>query len=602
MHDLNLVITIAVGLSAALVLGYVTHRLRLSPILGYLLAGIVVGPKTPGFVADAGLAAQLAEIGVVLLMFGVGLHFHVKDLLAVRRVAVPGAVGQSLAATALGVALALAAGWTLGQGLLLGIGLSVASTVVLIRGLEDSGRLEETAGRVAVGWLVVEDLFTVLVLVLLPVVADSASGTGSAGSVAGAVGLALGKIAVLVGVVLYGGARVIPWALTHVARTRSRELFTLTVLVIALAVATLSATVFGVSMALGAFLAGMVVGQSKLSYQAAADALPLRDAFAVLFFVSVGMLFDFEFLVSHPGFVLGALAIVLVAKPLVAVGLVAVLGYSSRTALTVAIGLAQIGEFSFILADAGRKLRIMPEAGHSVLVAAALISITLNPLLFRCLDPLDAWLRARPRLWRLLNQRAERRGREANRTAARTREGEGPRAVVAGFGPVGQTVVRILRDFGIEPVVIDLNVDTVTALSAAGTDAIYGDASRADVLVAAGIERAKYLFVTLPDMGRRIPVVTTAKDLNSGLRIFVRARYLSERLLLDSVGATAVAYEEAEAAVALSRFLLEDVGVSRERIESEAARLRGELAIDSRVPSIATRAVEPPLEEPSEPR
>jgi len=374
------------------------------------------------------------------------------------------------------------------------------------------------------------------------------------------------------------------------------------VLVVALAVATVSATVFGVSMALGAFLAGMVVGQSKLSHQAAADALPLRDAFAVLFFVSVGMLFDAAFLLAHPGFVLGALAIVLVAKPLVAIGLVAMLGYSSRTALTVAIGLAQIGEFSFILADAGHKLGIMPAAGHSVLVAAALLSITLNPLLFRCLDPIDRWLRAHPRAWRLLNQRAERRGMEANAATADAPETEGARAVVAGYGPVGQTVVRILRDFGIEPVVVDLNVDTVTALSSKGQRAIYGDASRADVLVAAGIERAKYLFVTLPDMGRRIPVVTTAKELNEGLRIFVRARYLAERALLEDVGATAVAFEEAEAAVALARFLLDDVGVGRERIEAEAARIRDELALTHAPAPLAALSAEPPLEEQTEPR
>jgi CPA2 family monovalent cation:H+ antiporter-2 len=391
-HNLDLVITIAVGLSAALVLGYVTQRLRLSPIVGYMLAGILVGPHTPGFVADAALASQLAEIGVMLLMFGVGLHFHVKDLLAVRRVALPGAIGQSIAATALGLALALAVGWTAGQGLLLGIGLSVASTVVLIRGLEDSGRLEETAGRVAVGWLVVEDVFTVLVLVLLPVLADA--GTGASGSVAGAIALALGKIAVLVGVVLYGGGKAIPWILTHVARTLAR-LFTLTVLVVALAVATVSATVFGVSMALGAFLAGMVVGQSKLSHQAAADALPLRDAFAVLFFVSVGMLFDAAFLLAHPGFVLGALAIVLGAKPLVAIGLVAMLGYSSRTALTVAIGLAQIGEFSLHPGRRGPQARSCRRRGTASRRRPP-CSITLNPLLFRCLDPIDRRLRAHP--------------------------------------------------------------------------------------------------------------------------------------------------------------------------------------------------------------
>jgi CPA2 family monovalent cation:H+ antiporter-2 len=587
MHDLDLIITLSVALAAALVLGYVTNRLRLSPILGYLLAGVAVGPQTPGFVADAGLAAQLAEIGVVLLMFGVGLHFHLKDLLAVRSVAVPGAIGQSLVATALGVGLAVLAGWGVGEGAVLGIGLSVASTVVLIRGLEDSGRLEGVPGRVAVGWLVVEDILTVLVLVLLP--ALGSSGPQGSASPLLEVGWSLAKIGLFAALVLLAGGRVIPWMLIQVARSKSRELFTLTVLVTALAIATVSATVFGVSMALGAFLAGMVVGQSRVSHQAAADALPLRDAFAVLFFVSVGMLFDFAFVVAHPGFVLGALAIVLLAKPLTAVLIVAVLGYSTRTALTVAIGLAQIGEFSFILAEVGRRLGMLPAVGHSVLVAVALISITLNPLLFRALAPIEAWIERRPRLWRRLNRGAVARGEAANRSAAGTIAQDEVHAVVAGFGPVGQTVTRILRDFGLRPVVVDLNVDTVTALARRGQPAVYGDASRADVLSAAGIQRARYLIVTLPDLPSRIPVVLAARELNPDVRVFVRARYLRERGMLEEVGTTAASYEEAEAAVALSEFLLRDIGTPASRIAEESAKIRDEFQV-SPPPAVATEA------------
>src|SRR5688572_18293340 len=318
MHNIDLILTLTLGVSSALNLGYITQRLGLSPILGYLLAGIAAGPYTPGPVADARLASQLAEVGVILLMFGVGLHFHLKDLLAVKAIAIPGAVGQSVVATALGALIAWGAGWTLGSGIVLGIAISVASTVVLMRVLVDNKALDTPQGHVAVGWLIVEDILTVLVLVLLPVVASSAGKGGGAAAIAGSLGLALLKIGVLVFLVLVLGSRVIPWILTLVARTRSRELFTLAVLALALVVATTSAVVFGASMALGAFLAGMVVGQSKVSEQAAADALPMRDAFAVLFFVSVGMLFDPRFLLQQPVLVLAVLGVILIAKPLVA--------------------------------------------------------------------------------------------------------------------------------------------------------------------------------------------------------------------------------------------------------------------------------------------
>lgn len=578
MHDYGLIFTLTIGLTVALLLGYVTQRIGLSPILGYLLAGIAVGPYTPGPVADSHVAGQFAEVGVILLMFGVGLHFHLKDLLAVKGIAIPGAVGQSLVATGLGTLVAWELGWGIAGGVVLGIAISVASTVVLMRGLEEKGALASPEGHIAVGWLIVEDVFTVLVLVLLPVVATSLQqgGIGTA-ALLKSIGFACLKIALLAVVVLVGGGRAVPWILTRVARTRSRELFTLAVLSIALAIATGAAHFFGASMALGAFLAGMVVGQSKESHQAAADALPMRDAFAVLFFVSVGMLFDPRFLLQQPALVLSVMGIILVAKPAVALVMVLGLGYSVRTALTVAVGLAQIGEFSFILADQANKLKVLPQAGQSVLVAAALLSISLNPLLFRAAQPLESWLAARPALWRILNARAEARGRAVNAQAPR--RSTRTRAVVVGYGPVGQTVSRLLKTFEIEPVIVDLNVDTVSRLAAEGAAAYYGDAAKAEVLKAAGVGEAKYLVLTLPSREARVPVILEARRLNPDLRILVRARYLHEKQALEDLGVTAVSYEEAEAAVGLSELLLRAEGAPEARIQSEGDRIRTEFDV-----------------------
>src|SRR5688500_900917 len=375
MHDLPLITTIAAAFTAAWVLGILTQKLRLSPIVGYLLAGIVIGPHTPGYVGDAKIASQLAEVGVILLMFGVGLHFHLKDLLAVRTVAVPGALGQSLVATLLGLAVAASFGWPVRSGLVLGMAMAVASTVVLMRVLMDNRMLDTTHGHVAVGWLIVEDVLTVIVLVLIPALGTSQGAAAGGGHAAESpaslwvtLPIALLKLAALVAILLVAGSKVIPWVMVRVARLRSRELFTLTVLVMAIAVAAASQYVFGASMALGAFLAGMVVGQSPVSQQAAADALPLRDAFAVLFFASVGMLFDPAFLLREPGLVMAALGIVMIGKPLAALVIVALIGYPARTGLTVALGLAQIGEFSFILSELGRQHGLVNEAGHNVLV------------------------------------------------------------------------------------------------------------------------------------------------------------------------------------------------------------------------------------------
>jgi CPA2 family monovalent cation:H+ antiporter-2 len=583
MHDFSLIATLALGLSASLILGYAAQRLGLSPILGYLLAGIAIGPFTPGLVADSHIASQFAEMGVILLMFGVGLHFQLKDLLAVKSIALPGAIGQSLVATALGTLVGWGFGWGLGGGVVLGIAISVASTVVLIRGLTDRNALSSPEGHIAVGWLIVEDIFTVLVLVLLPVVTASLEqGSGGMGDIVTSMGVAILKLGIMGVVLLVGGGKVVPWLMSKVARTRSQELFTLAVLTFALVIAIASAYLFGASMALGAFLAGMVVGQSALSHQAAANALPMRDAFAVIFFVSVGMLFDPQFIFSQPKLVIAVLGIILIAKPIAALLIVILFGYSIRTALTVAVGLAQVGEFSFILAELARRLDVLPQEGYSVLVASALVSISLNPLLFKASDWVEARLRYRAKLWGLLSDRAEERGREMNtETAAKLArmEPDKVRAVVVGYGPVGKTLTGILKGFGIHPVIVDLNIDNVARLSEEGFSAIYGDAGNSDILKAAGVDRAKYLAITLPDLLGRIPVIVAARELNENLIILSRARYLAERATLEEFGVTEVCYEEAEAAVGLSECLLRAEGAEEQKISEESRRIRLEFAL-----------------------
>jgi CPA2 family monovalent cation:H+ antiporter-2 len=571
-HDLPLVTTVAAGLGGACVLGVAARRVGLSPIVGYLLAGIAIGPFTPGFVGDVGLAAQLAEIGVILLMFGVGLHFHLNELLAVRGVALPGALVQSAGATVLGFVVGRLMGWSDASGLVFGMALAVASTVVLMRELEAHRLLDTAAGHVAVGWLIVEDILTVVVLVVIPVL--GAAGTSGSG-VALTLALALGKLALLVALVLVAGARVVPLVLERVARLRSRELFTLTVLAIAVSVATVSSVFFGVSMALGAFLAGMVVGQTRVSEQAAVDALPLRDAFAVLFFVSVGMLFDPWVVGREPRLFLLAMGIVLLAKPVFAALVVAVLGYPLRTGLVVAVGLAQIGEFSFIVGEVARQGGLLPPSAYSVLVAAAILSISLNPALFSSLDRLEGFVRARPWLWRALNARAERRGRALNASLGPSVAASDtpPLAVVVGYGPVGREVDRLLREGGLDTVVVDQSLETVVALREQGRRALFGDASHADILRQAGLPEARYLVVTLPHSVNRAPMILAARRMSPACRILVRARYLRERAELEQAGADAACYEEAEAATAL------------------AGLVRSELRRDGFPPSVEAAAV-----------
>jgi len=563
MHDVDLILTLTAGLSAALVLGFLTQWLRLSPIVGYLLAGIVVGPHSPGFVADRGLAEQMAELGVILLMFGVGLHFHLRELLDVKGVAIPGAVVQSGVATLLGMLAGRLLGWDWTTGLIFGGAMSVASTVVLVRVLSDNRDLHTRAGHIAVGWLVVEDLFTVVALVVLPVLLGENAAAGDAAA-AGRLALTLAvvclKIVVLVALALVLGGRLVPWLLERVAATRSRELFTLAVLVVVLGIAVGSAQFFGVSMALGAFLAGMVVGRSEFSLRAASEALPMRDAFAVLFFVSVGMIFDPWTLLQAPGALAAALAIVLLAKPLAALAIVLVLGHPLRVALPVAIALAQIGEFSFILAGLGRQLGALPDIAVDTLVAAAIVSITLNPVLYRLVDPLA----------RLLGRVGR---HEEPLPDDPAEESRSHRAVIVGYGPVGQTVAQLLLDNEIEPTVIELNLDTVRRLRAFGVRAVYGDASRPEILAEAGIAGAKHLILTSASGTVDEEIVRRAKELDPAVHILARSQYVRQMPQLRRAGAEDVYSAEGEVALAFTARILERLGTTAEQLDRERERV-----------------------------
>ncbi len=568
MHDITLILTITGGLAAALGFGFLTHRLGLSPIVGYLLAGLLVGPHTPGFVASATLAPQLAEIGVVLLMFGVGLEFHLDELLAVRRVAVPGAVAQSLAATALGAGAARLFGWDWAGSIVFGLALSVASTVVLVRVLSDSRDLHTRAGHIAVGWLVVEDVFTVVVLVLLPAL----FAPGAHHSVAAALGLTALKLVALLAIVAVTGTRLIPWLLDQAARSRSRELFTLTVLVLALGLAVGATVVFGVSMALGAFLAGMVVGRSEFSLRAAADALPMRDAFAVLFFVSVGMLLDPAQVLATPWLMLAALAIVLVGKPLVALVLVVAMRYPLGVALRVAVALAQIGEFSFIVATVATGLGVLAPEASQTIVAVAIVSIVANPLLYRAVRPIERWAAGHPALGRLVHPRP----RDLERDD-QARQAEEAGTVVVGYGPIGRTAARLLRDNGVPVTVIDLNVEAVRAARESGIAAAYGDASRPETLVGAGIERARNLVLSSGDMVNPTEIIRIARELNPRIQVLARTSYLRDVAPLRAAGATVVFSGEAEVALAFTEAILERLGATPDQIGRERDRVHREL-------------------------
>ena len=588
LHNIDLILTLTGGLTAALALGFVTQKLKLSPIVGYLLAGVIVGPFTPGFVADGGIATQFAELGVILLMFGVGLHFHLKDLMAVRKVAIPGAIVQIAAATLLGAIVTSFFGWTWTEGMVFGIAISVASTVVLTRVLADHNALHTPVGHIAIGWLIVEDLFTILVLVLLPAICgggqtDVAGAADSGMGVWATLGVAVLKLGVLVVFTLVAGQKIIPWFLGYVARTGSRDLFTLTVLVLALGIAVGSAKFFGASMALGAFLAGMVVGQSEFSARAAADALPMRDAFAVLFFVSVGMMFDPAAVVTGWPLMLATLSIVIIGKPLAALVVVLIFKKPLRFALCIAVALAQIGEFSFILAQLAQSLNVMPKEAIHALVFASVVSITINPLLYQSIDPFIRWLEKRG--WVTTPAKVDLKKvpeLDANAT----------RVVVVGYGPVGRTLCRILRDNHIEAVVVEMNLDTVQELHAEGLPAVYGEASSREILAHAGIEKAAGLIIAASS-AVSTEVVEAARDLNPKIRIITRSTYLKENNALLHAGADAVFSSEGEIALSMTAFLMSELGASDEQVDRERDRVREELFAvreDSQITNPATPA------------
>ncbi len=557
-HETALIATIAGGFALAFVLGLLAVRLRLPPLVGYLLAGVAVGPFTPGFVADAGLASQLAEIGVILLMFGVGLHFSPGDLLAVRGIAVPGAIGQILAATALGALVAHLWGWPWGSGIVFGISLSVASTVVLLRALEDRGELETGDGRIAVGWLIVEDLVTVLVLVLLPALSVPLGGTAAAAGhggpgLAAAIAWTLVKVAAFVGLMLVVGRRAVPWLLERVARTGSRELFTLAVLATALGIAVGASALFGVSFALGAFFAGMVISESDLSTKAASDALPLQDAFAVLFFVAVGMLFDPTILVRQPLRVVAVMLIVMVGKSIAAGVIVLLFRYPLRTALTISASLAQIGEFSFILAALGMSLGLLPPEAQSLIVAGALLSITLNPLVFRTIEPIDRWLRSHPRFARRLEPAAVLAEAPEGLDADHLRG----HAVLVGFGRVGGRVGMALSGRGIPFTVIEHDRDAAASLRRRSIPVVYGDAARPGVLEHAGLRHARLLVVTAPDPFQARAVIDLSRRINPGIDIVVRTHSDGEREYLEGKNVGKAVMGEHELGEAMARYALE---------------------------------------------
>jgi CPA2 family monovalent cation:H+ antiporter-2 len=569
-HGGDLITTIALGLSAAFVGGFVARRLRLPPIVGYLLAGVALGPFTPGLFADPEIATELAEIGVILLMFGVGIHFSFRDLLAVRGIAIPGAIVQISAATLLGIGLAVLLGWGVPAGIVLGLSLSVASTVVLLRALMQRNALDSVHGRVAVGWLIVEDLFTVLVLVLLPSFALLVSGDATSGAaILLPLGEALLKAAALGVVMVVVGARVVPWLLLQVAREGSQEMFTLAILAVALGIAFASSAIFGVSLALGAFLAGAVVGETDLSHKAAADALPMRDAFAVLFFVSVGMLLDPAYLVEHPLSVVAVVALIIIGKSLAAMGIVAALGYPLKTGLTVGAGLAQIGEFSFILATAGVGLGVLPDEAYQLVVAGALISITLNPLLFAVVDPLDAWFKRHP-AWR---RRLDRGGGRLARPAPSEAPMSG-HAVICGWGRVGRTVARALDDRGFGYVVVEEHRRTVEALRARGIKALYGDIADAELLDHAGLAHARVLVFAAYDPPAAEFAVEHARRVNPRIEVVARVETPEEAKRLLDRGASQTVEGERELAVQMARYTLRRFGVTSREVEAIAQGLR----------------------------
>jgi CPA2 family monovalent cation:H+ antiporter-2 len=587
-HDTPLISILVAGFVLAFILGAIAHRFRLPPLVGYLVAGILVGPHTPGYVADQSLAPELAEIGVILLMFGVGLHFSVKDLWSVRAVALPGAIVQMAVATALGWGLAAMMGWSLGGGIVFGLALSVASTVVLLKALQERRLVESERGRIAVGWLIVEDLAMVLALVLLPAIASAQSAEASAADplaalLSSALGINLGvgglvlvtlfKVGVFVALMLVVGRRFVPWVLHRIAHSGSRELFRLGVLAIALGIAFGASKLFGVSLALGAFFAGMVMSESPLSQAAANESLPLRDAFAVLFFVAAGMLFDPSIVVRDPLPVLATVAVIVIGKSIAAFVIVLAFRRTVGTALTISASLAQIGEFSFILAELGLNLGLLPEEGRDLIIAGAIVSIVLNPLVFFAAE------RSRP----LLEARFPRKAPPKPQPVAKDETREGPpepmrapegeedvvseptalsgHTILVGAGRVGGVIAERLRASNVPFLAIEDAENRIEALREAGIEVVMGNAASADTLALANLAGARMLIVAIPNAFEAGQVVEQARRAATGLRIVARAHSDAEVEHLRGLGADAVIMGEREIARAML-VLLKDQGVS----------------------------------------
>uniref|UniRef100_C6E851 Sodium/hydrogen exchanger n=1 Tax=Geobacter sp. (strain M21) TaxID=443144 RepID=C6E851_GEOSM len=569
MHEMTLLINIAVALVAAFFGGLAARRLGLPPIVGYMLAGIAIGPFTPGFVGDLTTIGQLAEMGVIFLMFGVGLHFSLKDLWRVRSVAVPGALGQMLLATLLGVALSRFWGWSTASGLVLGFSISIASTVVLLRGLMDNGLLNTPHGQAAVGWLILEDLATVFILIVMPSLAASGAGLDWLN-----LGVTLFKAGAFVLLLMFVGQKLIPWLLLTIAHTKSRELFILAVLALALGTAIGAAEIFGVSLALGAFMAGVLVGRSPLSHQVGADLLPFREAFSVLFFVSIGMLVNPGYLVDNLRSVLALAGIIMIGKPAITMLMGLVFPWPARTALVVSAGLSQIGEFSFILGQAGMSLNFINRDQYSLILAGALCSITLNPAMFRLIRPAEKWLQRFPFLWRALNRHGP--------APAPIEESMAGHVVIVGFGQVGRYIVTVLGQVQLPHLVVETDATRVEELGRLKVPTLFGDAANSEVLEHACLNRARALVVTVPEEAASQLIVSAARALAPALPVIVRAATDDGVRLLAGLGAQHIVQPQLEGGLEIVRHTLLQLGFPLREVYRYADAVRRERFVAGR--------------------
>lgn len=547
MHEITLIINIVVALVVAFIGGVIARRIGLPTIVGYLLAGIVIGPFTPGFVGDTKTISQLAELGVIFLMFGVGLHFSLKDLWKVRSIAIPGALGRMIIVILLGFGFSQLSGWTITASIVIGLAISIASTVVLLRSLIDNGILNTSHGQAAIGWVIVEDLATVLILVLMPTLVNTSGGFDW-----GQIGFTLLKAAGFVVLVMFAGARLIPWILMRIAHTRSRELFILAVLAIALGIALSAAELFGVSFALGAFIAGVVVNESPLSHQVGADVLPFQEAFSVLFFVSIGMLVNPDYIFNNIGLILALSVLIVVGKSVITLLMGFILPWAGRTTLVLAVALSQIGEFSFILGQEGLSLGLINQDQYSLILAGALLSITINPLMFRLINPTEKFLQKIKPLWRLLDHHGP-----APLPVEESIEGH---VVVFGYGRVGTYIVNLLKRVSIPYLVIDSDVERIEELSRQGIPNLYGDASNTEVLTQAGLNRARALVVAGPDEESSELIIKAAHEIAPELPIIARATTEEGINHLAELGAGDVIHPELEGGLELVRHTLLKLG------------------------------------------